>query len=76
MIGDNEDHELKSIKGYRKKKLCADGKRQFYMWLVVRTLEDVNLIRYIQIFARKRIILIKYICIEFDMFTENEMIYV
>ena len=29
VIGDNEDHELKSIKGYRKKKLCADGKRQF-----------------------------------------------
>ena len=59
MIGDNDDHELKSIKGYRKKKLCADGKRQFYMWLVVRTLEDVKLTRYIQIFARKRIILIK-----------------
>ena len=29
VIGDNEDHELKSIKGYRKKKLSADGKRQF-----------------------------------------------
>jgi len=29
VIGDNDDHELKSIKGYRKKKLCADGKRQF-----------------------------------------------
>ena len=29
VIGDNEDHELKSIKGYRKRKPCADGKRQF-----------------------------------------------
>lgn len=44
--------------------------------LVVRTLEDVKLIRYIRFFARKRITLIKYICKEFDMFTGSEMIYV
>jgi len=29
VIENNEDHELKSIKGYKKRKISADGKRQF-----------------------------------------------
>jgi len=76
-MSDNEDHELKSIKGYRKRKylqierddsvksnsLCKAKSFGF----VVRTLKDVKLIRYIQILARKRITLIKYICKEFDI---------
>lgn len=83
VIGGNEDHELK---GYRKRKYLQIERdnsvksnslcKAKLFGLVVRTLEDVKLIRYIQIFARKRIILIKYICIEFDMFTGSEMIYV
>jgi len=31
VIENNEDHELKSIKGYKKRKISADGKRQF-LW--------------------------------------------
>ena len=42
--------------------------------LVVRILEDVKLIGYIQFFARKGIILIKYICIEFDMFMMSKTV--
>ena len=80
VIGGNEDHELKSINGYRKRKYLQIERDNFVksnslckakLLDLVRTLEDVKLIRYIQIFARKRIILIKYICIEFDMFTGN-----
>jgi len=86
VIGGNEDHELKSIKSYRKGKYLQIERdnsvktnslcKAKLFGLVIGTLEDVKLIRYIQIFARKIIILIKYICIKFDMFTESEMIYV
>lgn len=41
--------------------------------LVVLTFEDVKLIKYIQFFlSKKRIRMIKYICMEFDIFTGSE----
>ena len=63
MISNNEDHEFKSIKDYRKRKYMqmerdnsSEIKLALQSWIfghVVRTLEDVKLIRYIWFFARK-----------------------
>jgi hypothetical protein len=58
VTNDNEDHGLQSIKDYMK--LNSFCKLKFF-WLVVRTLEDVKLIKYIWFFAQKRITLIKWI---------------
>jgi len=66
VTSDNEDDELKSIKDYGKRKYLQmerdnSSEIKLALWvklfgLVVRTLEDVKLIRYIQFFARENYI--------------------
>jgi len=57
VISNNEDHEFKSIKDYRKGKYLQmerDSSSEIkFFGPVVRILEDVKLIRYVWFFARK-----------------------